>query len=210
MRTPEILGLIEEFFTTYSIDKATPETRNDVIDRCQNLVTEEAEEVLEAHAAYNAAPGPETRAHFGQELGDVRYVTGYTRHALSLPPRHAAAFYLDLPPTFHSADLWGGIRQLSERTANYFAALKQSEPGSEQEEQARQALAVMLERIDVKINAVASHNGIPLEKVIRIVHAANLDKVWPDGTIHRREDGKILKPPGWEDPKTRIADALAA
>lgn len=37
--------------------------------------------------------------------------------------------------------------------------------------------------------------GIPVDDVLKEVHRSNMTKVWPDGTVHRREDGKILKPP---------------
>ena len=37
--------------------------------------------------------------------------------------------------------------------------------------------------------------GIELDPVFREVHRSNMTKVWEDGTVHRREDGKILKPP---------------
>jgi len=37
--------------------------------------------------------------------------------------------------------------------------------------------------------------GIDLDPVFREVHRSNMTKVWEDGTVHRREDGKILKPP---------------
>lgn len=40
--------------------------------------------------------------------------------------------------------------------------------------------------------------GIPLAEVWRRVHAANMAKI-KDG-VHRRSDGKILKPPGWVPP----------
>ncbi len=36
--------------------------------------------------------------------------------------------------------------------------------------------------------------GLPLEEVFEAVHKNNMTKVHPDGTIRRREDGKILKP----------------
>lgn len=36
--------------------------------------------------------------------------------------------------------------------------------------------------------------GIPIDKVFTEVHRSNLTKVWPDGTVHYREDGKVIKP----------------
>lgn len=36
--------------------------------------------------------------------------------------------------------------------------------------------------------------GIPIDAVFAEVHRSNMSKVWPDGTIHYREDGKVLKP----------------
>lgn len=37
--------------------------------------------------------------------------------------------------------------------------------------------------------------GIPLDAVFAEIHRSNMTKVWPDGTVHYREDGKVLKPP---------------
>lgn len=37
--------------------------------------------------------------------------------------------------------------------------------------------------------------GIPLDAVFDEVHRSNMTKVWPDGTVHYRDDGKVLKPP---------------
>lgn len=38
--------------------------------------------------------------------------------------------------------------------------------------------------------------GLPITRIWNAVHSANLDKA-PGGTVLLREDGKILKPPGW-------------
>ena len=46
------------------------------------------------------------------------------------------------------------------------------------------------------INSVGIHPGNVLDRV----WATNLAKISPDGKVLRREDGKILKPPGWEPP----------
>lgn len=42
--------------------------------------------------------------------------------------------------------------------------------------------------------------GIPLPKVWDEVQRANMAKRQPDGTVLRRDDGKIIKPDGWEPP----------
>ena len=36
--------------------------------------------------------------------------------------------------------------------------------------------------------------GIPAYDIYEEITRSNLSKVWPDGTIHKREDGKVLKP----------------
>lgn len=38
-----------------------------------------------------------------------------------------------------------------------------------------------------------------------LVHGANMAKVHPDGTVKRREDGKVIKPDGWVAPDAAIA-----
>lgn len=40
------------------------------------------------------------------------------------------------------------------------------------------------------------------------VHRTNMAKRWPDGTFHIDDNGKVVKPPGWEPP--RIAEILEA
>jgi predicted HAD superfamily Cof-like phosphohydrolase len=47
----------------------------------------------------------------------------------------------------------------------------------------------------------ALHYGIPIDDVMREVHRSNMAKVGPDGTVTKRDDGKILKPEGWEPPR---------
>jgi predicted HAD superfamily Cof-like phosphohydrolase len=42
--------------------------------------------------------------------------------------------------------------------------------------------------------------GIPFDAVWRAVHESNMAKLGPNGEIIRREDGKVLKPPGWTAP----------
>ena len=51
--------------------------------------------------------------------------------------------------------------------------------------------------------------GVKPEKLFDIVHEANMTKIWSDGKVHRREnDGKVIKPPEWEDPEPKIRAAI--
>jgi predicted HAD superfamily Cof-like phosphohydrolase len=49
--------------------------------------------------------------------------------------------------------------------------------------------------------------GIDLDPVLAEVHRSNMTKLWPDGTVHYREDGKVLKPPTYSP--ANIAGELA-
>lgn len=46
----------------------------------------------------------------------------------------------------------------------------------------------------------AVKKGWNLDRIFDIVHQANMNKCWDDGEFHRREDGKIIKPTGWQEP----------
>lgn len=47
----------------------------------------------------------------------------------------------------------------------------------------------------------AAHSlGIPFDACWNEVHRSNMAKINPDGSVTRREDGKILKPAGWTPP----------
>lgn len=48
--------------------------------------------------------------------------------------------------------------------------------------------------------------GIDLDVVFAEIHRSNMDKLFPDGSVLRRGDGKVLKPPAWTAPD--IATAL--
>lgn len=49
--------------------------------------------------------------------------------------------------------------------------------------------------------AYANKKKYNLDAAFKLVHEANMKKRFPDGTFHlRKEDGKVLKPPGFQDP----------
>ncbi|BBM88533.1 hypothetical protein COTS27_00214 [Spirochaetota bacterium] len=54
---------------------------------------------------------------------------------------------------------------------------------------------------------IACKNGINLDPLFEIVHAANMDKV-AKGVNRRRSDGKVLKPENWQPPEPKLAHIL--
>jgi predicted HAD superfamily Cof-like phosphohydrolase len=54
----------------------------------------------------------------------------------------------------------------------------------------------------------AVRHGMNLDPLFAIVHQANMGKV-VDGKVIRREDGKILKPQGWQAPEPLLEEEMA-
>lgn len=80
-------------------------------------------------------------------------------------------------------------------------------------EELREATDVA-EQADALVDAIyyicdtAVRHGMNLDRVFDIVHGANMQKV-VDGRVIRRDDGKILKPEGWQDPGPLLLDEVA-
>lgn len=66
-------------------------------------------------------------------------------------------------------------------------------------------LAGDLARLMATLYRYGAVYGVDLDAAVAEVHRANLRKVGPDGRVHIRPDGKILKPPGWQRPDMRCA-----
>lgn len=52
--------------------------------------------------------------------------------------------------------------------------------------------------------------GVKPDALFEIVQHANMSKLWEDGLPHYNEDGKTIKPEGWEDPHEKLKDAIEA
>lgn len=50
--------------------------------------------------------------------------------------------------------------------------------------------------------------GVEPEVLFEIVQSANMAKVWPDGKPHFNDMGKVIKPEGWQDPYTKLEEAI--
>ena len=65
---------------------------------------------------------------------------------------------------------------------------------------------ILVEQYDGLADAIyymydfAGRHGVNLDLLLDEIHQANMNKKFPDGTFHNREDGKVLKPPGWKEP----------
>ena len=84
------------------------------------------------------------------------------------------------------------LRLLSEEFREYMEAEKSTNPVD-----IADALGDML----VVIYGTAAAYGINLDNVVREIHASNMTKVQPDGTVLRDETGKVQKPDGYRPPQ---------
>jgi predicted HAD superfamily Cof-like phosphohydrolase len=71
-------------------------------------------------------------------------------------------------------------------------------------------VALIAEQADAMTDAsyymydMGSRMGVNLDRTFNVVHAANMAKRDPKtGEFRKREDGKILKPDGWQEPDIR-------
>lgn len=53
------------------------------------------------------------------------------------------------------------------------------------------------------VYGTAEELNIPLQEVFQAIHAANMSKVWDDGTVHRNTFGKVMKPPNFKKADIR-------
>lgn len=66
--------------------------------------------------------------------------------------------------------------------------------------EATEELAKELADLLYVVYGTADELGIPLQAVFETVHYSNMAKVWDDGTVHRNEYGKVIKPPTYKKP----------
>jgi predicted HAD superfamily Cof-like phosphohydrolase len=85
--------------------------------------------------------------------------------------------------------------------------------------QLRDDVFVLITRCGVKVDLVAAADaladldyvvegtrlefGIDGAPIAAEVHRSNMAKVWPDGSVKKNDDGKVLKPDGWTPPDIR-------
>lgn len=74
-------------------------------------------------------------------------------------------------------------------------------------EQKRDVLDSICDSIYVLLG-LAVVMGLPFDTAFGLVHAANMRKVMGEGLPKFRDDGKILKPEGWEPPDRQLFELL--
>jgi predicted HAD superfamily Cof-like phosphohydrolase len=81
---------------------------------------------------------------------------------------------------------------------------------AEELDELRQALNIA-EQVDAYVDILyfalggLVEMGVDPSEPFELVQLANMAKLWPDGKPRYREDGKIIKPPGWTAPDEDIA-----
>lgn len=57
--------------------------------------------------------------------------------------------------------------------------------------------------IDYYNNNAACKAGMNPDDIFQEVHSANMNKRFPDGIFHKNSEGKVIKPPGWQEANLR-------
>ncbi len=68
---------------------------------------------------------------------------------------------------------------------------------------------IVIEQYDALADAIyymydfSCRHGVNLDILLEEIHSSNMAKKWHDGSFHKRTDGKVLKPPGWQEPNIK-------
>jgi predicted HAD superfamily Cof-like phosphohydrolase len=104
----------------------------------------------------------------------------------------------DQYPSMEVIDLWVNlIREEFEEVRQAISELQANEGYT-----LKNLAEVGKELADLKVvtNGLAVALGLPFDDIYTLVHQSNMAKLGPDKKPIRREDGKVLKPEGWEKP----------
>lgn len=99
-----------------------------------------------------------------------------------------------------------GLKLIEEETEEFREAVEKlfenaaCKEGEDVLNASREALAKELADILYVCHWTAATIGIDVNEAFRRVHASNMSKLGPDGKPVKREDGKVLKGPGYHAP----------
>lgn len=115
-----------------------------------------------------------------------------------------------LPSSLDTNRLGMRMGLIAEETSELFAAVygplagtaiaKAAANPPDQEERDIVETADALADLVYVVYGMALEIGVDLDAVLSEVHSSNLSKLMPDGSVRRRDDGKILKGPDFREP----------
>ena len=135
-------------------------------------------------------------------IGD--YLNGIKIHPSYKPMEALKEFHDTFAPNQREDDMYDKIdRRMNLITEEYEEVMEalnfldrvESGLTSYQIKEAKTEVAAELADLLYVVYGTAEELGIPLDKVFNEIHKANMAKVWDDGTVHRNNYGKVIKPP---------------
>ncbi|MFH9606883.1 hypothetical protein [Streptomyces sp. NPDC017448] len=202
------LAQFHQAFDVKPYGQLAPIERLALIPLRATLIAEETRELIEAISDVQHNPTEQNQAHLAKECADLLYVTTGTAHLLDLPfvdPRSTST----TRNRFHAGMMveWASdFLQIS--LDDYFRGMdRKYEP--ELLEIMHEELAPDIQQLGDAVHTFATAWSIPLALVFDAVHASNMSKLDPaTSQAILREDGKVLKGPGYFEPDiTRILRA---
>lgn len=179
---------VAEFHRAFGLPIATtPELPAQAVrDLRVSLLEEELNEFCAAYSAHD-------RIEEADALADICYIVAGTVVSYGIGPAAISVFESPydehLPRTKQPrSDLDGLLRD----TFNDYLAAERTDDLKQ--------IDLSLMDLLVSVFGVAWQLNIPLNAVFTEVHRSNMTKLMPDGSVLRRDDGKVLKPPHWSPP----------
>lgn len=163
------------------------------------LISEEGQEVRAADEAFRRDGSARNRENLAKEVGDLLYVTVGSADLFHTPMLDPATRTEQTIPPFFAE---GAVMQQAGRVIDSLNLLvHQVDIGWSDFDLAREIEEIGSELqnlADSIADMAAAYNWIPLQAVFDAVHASNMSKLNPEtGLPEFREDGKVLKGPGY-------------
>ncbi|MFD4858405.1 pyrophosphohydrolase domain-containing protein [Streptomyces atratus] len=194
---------LSQFHKAFGVEpfaRLTPVERLALIPLRATLIAEETRELYEAISDVQQKPTEQSRAHLAKEAADLLYVTAGTAHLLGLPFIDPEILVVSDAHFLRVFALEQVSRDAQMDLDDFFRAV---DHGYSNEELtfAREDLAPTLQMLADVLAAFCVTQKIPLREAFDAVHASNMSKLDPvTQKPLLREDGKILKGPGYFEP----------